>query len=145
LQGKESMTKYKYGQFAPEHLENTKEGVLLFNQQKYWECHEVLEDHWLEGRGDNARYVYWAIIQVAASMIHYRDKNLIGARGLLAKSKEKFNKIDEFKVSTDILNKNLDWKQLRTEVFAIPKEAELENFSSLFKFRFKDPSDWELL
>jgi hypothetical protein len=139
------MTKYHYGQFGPEHLENTREGVLLFNQQKYWECHEVLEDHWLEGRGDNARYVYWAIIQVAAAMIHYRDSNLTGAQGLLSKTKEKFNKIDEFKVGTAILEKNLEWKRLKDEVFAIPKEAELNKFASLFEFRFKDPADWELL
>lgn len=139
------MTDYVYGQFGPEHLENTKEGVLLFNQQKYWECHEVLEDHWLEGRGDNARYVYWAIIQVAACMIHYRDKNLSGARGLLAKAKEKFEKIESLKVSTEILDKNLDWVKLKAEVFDIPREAELEKFSRLFEFRFKDPSNWELL
>ena len=89
------MSNYHFGQFTEEHLENTKEGVLLFNEQKYWECHEVLEDHWLESRGDNARYVYWAIIQVAAAMIHYRDENLSGARGLIAKAKEKFQKIDK--------------------------------------------------
>ena len=46
--------------------------------KKYWECHEELEHHWLEDAGDNARLIYWAVIQVAAAMYHFRDDNLKG-------------------------------------------------------------------
>lgn len=139
------MNKYHYGQYSEEHLKNTIEGVKLFNIQKYWECHEVLEDHWLEGRGDNARYVYWAIIQVAAAMIHYRDQNLSGAQGLIAKAKEKFSKIDELKVETDLMETYLSWSKLKGLVNKIPKGAELEKFAELYEFRFKDPSEWEIV
>ncbi|MBK26675.1 MAG: hypothetical protein CME70_21925 [Halobacteriovorax sp.] len=140
----EPMEDYAYGKFSMEHLRNTIEGVKLFNEQKYWECHEVLEDHWLEGRGDNARYVYWAIIQVAASMIHYRDKNLSGAQGLLAKTKNKIKKIDELKVETDLMETYLSWSKLKRLVMSIPSEAELKEFKELFEFRFRDPSTWDL-
>lgn len=54
---------YHFGQFTKEHLCDVRKGVVLFNQQKYWECHEELEHHWLESRGDNARLVYWAVIK----------------------------------------------------------------------------------
>lgn len=138
------MKEYQYGQFSPEHLKNTIAGVILFNQQKYWECHEDLEDHWLEGRGDNARYVYWAIIQVAACMIHYRDENLSGAQGLLSKAKEKFRKIEEHKVETELMETYLSWSKLKKMVREIPREAKLEEFANLFEFRFKDPSTWDI-
>lgn len=78
--------KYEFGQFSPSHLEKMKEGLTLFNEQKYWECHEALEDVWMEDRNDNARNVYWAVIQVAAACIHYRDSNLIGAQGKIGRA-----------------------------------------------------------
>ena len=84
-----SQSGYHYGQFTKEHLEAIKEGILLFNDQAYYECHEALEDLWLSDVGDNARLVYWAIIQVAAAMIHFREDNVIGARGLIKKAKDK--------------------------------------------------------
>ena len=74
---------YSYGQFSPEHFEKMKKGIELFNQQMYWECHEELEHHWLEDAGDNARLIYWSVIQVAAAMYHFRDENMEGVHGLL--------------------------------------------------------------
>ena len=72
----------------------------MFNEQKYWECHEELEHHWLEDSGDNARLIYWAVIQVAAAMYHYRDKNLIGVQGLLKKARDKLVRAEKNKVET---------------------------------------------
>lgn len=129
---------YQFGQFTPEHLEKMREGVELFNQQMYWECHEALEDLWMEDRNDSARNVYWAVIQVAAACIHYRDNNVIGARGMIYKAKEKFKRCRDLHVLTDVVLNNLDWKELETIVFAIKdKDADIEEFSPLYEFRFK--------
>ncbi|MGE3609024.1 MAG: DUF309 domain-containing protein [Bacteriovoracaceae bacterium] len=114
-----------------------KEGVELFNQQKYWECHESLEDIWMEDRQDNARNVYWAVIQVAAACIHYRDNNLIGASGMIFKAKEKFRRCRDLNVLTDLAFKYLDWEELEEVVFRIPEKSQLEDFAELFNFRFK--------
>lgn len=127
----------EYGKFTKEHLSLTKEGIELFNDQKYWECHEVFEDLWKEDVGDKARYVWWAVIQVAAACIHYRDNNIKGAQGLLKKSKEKFNKIREFKVSTEYVERYLDWSELESLVMRISDDAPIEDFKPLFDFRFK--------
>jgi uncharacterized protein len=129
---------YQFGQFTPEHLEKIEEGIRLFNEQKYWECHEALEELWLEDRTDNARDVYWAIIQVAASCIHYRDKNIAGARGMIAKSREKFRRLHERRTLTPLVFQYLDWQELEGLVAAIPEhEPELADFAALFDFRFK--------
>lgn len=127
---------YQYGEFTPEHLKRMHEGVKLFNGQKYWEAHEVLEDLWAEDTQDPARYVYWAIIQVAACCIHVRDANLTGARGMLAKAKDKFQKIKEKRVATAVLESALNWGHLEEIVGRIPSDPDLADFQDLYRFRF---------
>ena len=129
---------YRDGQFSSRHLQLSGEGIRLFNDQFYWECHEVFEDLWKEDRGDHARYVWWAIIQVAAAMIHYRDRKINGARGLIRKAKEKFDKCEELGVETDIMDKYLDWQELKSLVRQVPEGPQLEDFTALFNFRFKN-------
>jgi hypothetical protein len=131
--------KYDYGQFSPEHLEKMQEGVELFNEQKYWECHESLEDVWMEDRGDLARNVYWAVIQVAAACIHYRDSKIVGAQGMIVKAKEKFLRCREKLILTPLAFDYLDWEELEKLVMEIPaKDAKLEDFAKLYEFRFKN-------
>jgi hypothetical protein len=130
---------YKFGQFTPEHLAKIQEGVELFNEQKYWECHESLEDLWMEDKNDSARYIYWAIIQVAAACIHYRDSIIIGAQGMINKAREKFRRTRELHVLTPIVLKYLDWAELEALVAKIKeKDAKLEDFEELYNFRFKN-------
>ncbi len=124
-------------QFDQTHFKIITEGIRLFNAQKYWECHEELEHHWLEDRGP-IRNVYWAIIQVAAALIHYRDGNLIGARGLIFKAKKKFDQAEDFKIESELLEEELSWSVLKNLTRAIPDEPELVDFKILFDFRFKD-------
>jgi hypothetical protein len=130
---------YEFGQFTPEHLKKMKEGVELFNEQKYWECHEALEDVWMEDRNDNARNVYWAVIQVAAACIHYRDSKIIGSQGMIMKAKQKFRRCREMHILTELAFKYLDWEELEQIVMKIPEgeHSQLQDFKELFDFRFK--------
>lgn len=130
------------GQFDQTHLQIIAEGIRLFNAQKYWECHEELEHHWLEDPGP-IRNVYWAVIQVAASMIHYRNDNIIGALGLLKKAKQKFDRCEQFGIESKLLEENLSWTVLKKMVREVPDDAELPAFSKLYEFRFKDPEQWK--
>lgn len=124
--------------FELEHLNKMREGIELYNQQMYWECHESFEDLWMEDRNDPVRNVYWAIIQVAAACIHYRDSNLIGARGMITKAKEKFKRCREQKIVSELLLKKLDWLELEDLVEEINGQTtELGDFVSLYDFRFK--------
>lgn len=125
-----------YGQFNLEHLHKIGPGLGLYNQQKYWECHEYLEDHWFEDMGDNARYVYWTVIQVACSLHHHRDGNTAGAAGMLAKAKDKFQRCRELGVETPLLRDHLNWETFRRLVFEIPPAASPESYQKLQAFRF---------
>lgn len=138
------MENYKYGQFGQRHLKDSQKGISLFNRQHYWECHEALEDEWLEARGDNARYVYWTIIQVATCLYHLEGDNLAGAAGQILKAKHKIGQCEKLNVETEILYKYLGWEQLKKLVKAIPENPELSDFIKLSHFRFKDPTIWEI-
>jgi hypothetical protein len=127
---------YSYGEFGPEHLKKIKTGIELFNQKLYWECHEALEELWLEDRQDYARYVYWAVIQVAAAMVHYQNNNLEGARSLIKKSKNKFEFLIEKNIETDLIFRFLSWKELKELVYSIPENGELADFKKLYQFSF---------
>lgn len=124
--------------FDKHHLEKMRSGIELFNQQKYWECHEALEEVWLEDRQDPVRNVYWAVIQVAAACIHYRDHNLLGCQGMISKAKEKFRRCREMSVLSEVAFKNLDWNELEAIAMEIPEGnlSKLEDFKELYEFRF---------
>ncbi|HXH73759.1 MAG TPA: DUF309 domain-containing protein [Bacteriovoracaceae bacterium] len=106
------------------------EGIRMFNEQKYWECHEALEDVWLEDRNDPIRNIYWAVIQVAAALIHYRDNNPVGMKGMIFKAKEKFKRCRDLHLLSDIALKYLDWEEFESLAMS-------ENFEKLYEFRFR--------
>ncbi|MBT3585708.1 MAG: DUF309 domain-containing protein [Halobacteriovoraceae bacterium] len=131
------------GNFAAEHLATMKEGILLFNAGKYWECHEELEDHWLEARGDNIRYIYWAVILAGNALYHYQDDKILGARGQISRAKDKVKKCRELNIESELLFKSLNWKNFGEVVLAIPAKPELEDFNALSEFVFTCPKNWE--
>jgi hypothetical protein len=139
------MATYHYGQFSLDHLKAIREGITLFNDEKYWECHEYLEGLWLDDVGDKARLVYWAILQLAVCLYHYREENLIGAQGLLKKSKDKIRRCEKEKVETSLMYTFLDWDLLKKIVERVPGNPTLRDFETLSKFKFRpDPKRWRI-
>ena len=59
-------------------------GITLFNQGRFFDAHEALEDVWRPARGRRRRFLQ-ALIQVAVGLHHHSRGNLIGARSLLAR------------------------------------------------------------
>ncbi len=58
-------------------------GLELFNHREYFECHEVIEDLWLETPETNPyRDLYKGVIQAAAAIYQWDRGILTGARGL---------------------------------------------------------------
>ncbi len=51
------------------------EGVQLFNEERFWECHEVLEQIWHPAKGTE-RDIIQGLILVAAALVHaQKDEN----------------------------------------------------------------------
>ncbi len=53
-------------------------GVLLFNDEAYFEAHEVWEDLWSEASGLERKF-YQGLIQAAVGLCHFGNGNLGGA------------------------------------------------------------------
>lgn len=61
--------------------------LIYFNRdQDYFECHEVLEELWLEQNKDP---LYKGLLQVAVGLYHFRNGNLTGGRKMLHSAVEK--------------------------------------------------------
>ena len=58
-------------------------GLHLFNEGEYFECHEVIEDLWLQTpTTDPMRDLYKGVIQAAAAVYQHQRGVLTGALGL---------------------------------------------------------------
>ncbi len=58
------------------------EALKEFNSGLYFECHETLEDLWLEERGAERKF-YQGILQVGIGLLHWRRGNFRGSVSLL--------------------------------------------------------------
>jgi len=67
--------------YPPQYLE----GLRLFNEQDFFECHDVLEELWSDIVGDQRQF-YQGLIQVAVALFHFGNGNLGGARKLFHSS-----------------------------------------------------------
>jgi hypothetical protein len=62
-------------------------GVLLFNDQGFFDAHEVWEELWMESHGDERRF-YQGMIQAAVGLCHFDNGNLNGAVKLYHSSRD---------------------------------------------------------
>jgi len=61
-------------------------GIVLFNEEDFFECHEIWEELWRRERGPSRQF-YKGLIQAAVSLYHSGRGNLRGARTLSARSR----------------------------------------------------------
>lgn len=68
-------------EFLPDMDERYLRFFELFNERDFYECHEVLEELWMETRAEERSY-YQGLIQTATAFYHLANGNLQGARKL---------------------------------------------------------------
>lgn len=66
------------------------EGIDLFNEGKFFDCHEAWEEVWKRSEGD-AKLFYQGIIQAAVAILHAQRGNLTGAASLYEKASAKLD------------------------------------------------------
>lgn len=66
-----------------------KDGIFFFNDERFWECHEVLEGVWKNCSGDE-KILVQGLILVAAALVHYqKDEDKI-CLSVLGRAMDKF-------------------------------------------------------
>lgn len=68
--------------------ERFQEGIRLFNQSQFFECHEVLEEVWTPERGPRRLFLQ-SLIHVAVGFYHHGRGNMPGATRQLGKALRK--------------------------------------------------------
>ena len=66
-------------------------GIELFNDEEFFECHEVIEDLWLATQ-DKYKDLYKGVIQAAVAIYHLKRGNARGARKLYGTSSKYLRK-----------------------------------------------------
>lgn len=64
------------------------EGIELFNRGRFFDCHEALEEVWLEFSGERKKFLQ-GLIQLTVALHHLGNGNRVGAGRLLAAAIEK--------------------------------------------------------
>ena len=93
--------------------EVVREGVELFNQERYWEAHEVLEQAWQPASGVE-RDTVQGLILAAAGLVHHQKGRDAVALGMLEKA---LGKLDDQRVYEGV-----DVAKLRSELREALKE-----------------------
>ncbi len=76
-------------------LEVLQEGIQLFNDERFWECHEVLEQMWHPAKGTE-RDIIQGMILTAAALVHaQKDENEVSLR-MLKKAENKLGTQDAY-------------------------------------------------
>ncbi|MGA7872728.1 MAG: DUF309 domain-containing protein [Candidatus Binatus sp.] len=67
-------------------------GIDLFNEGRFFECHEAWEEIWKRSDGETKLF-YQGLIQAAVAILHAQRGNLEGARSLYEKASAKLDPI----------------------------------------------------
>ncbi len=78
------------------------EGIRLFNEGKFYECHHALEDIWKAER-EPIRYLYQGILQIGVGFHHLRNNNFRGATLLLRDGIDKTRRFTPSCMTVDTL------------------------------------------
>jgi uncharacterized protein len=76
--------------------EALREGIDLFNQERFWEAHEVLEEIWHPATGIE-RDILQGLILTAAAFVHYQKNETAVCISILGRAMDKLGAFDNLK------------------------------------------------
>jgi len=68
--------------------EKFREGVRLFNERKFFECHDLFEEIWMNEDGSEGEF-FRGLIHLAVGSYHVNNRNYRGAKSQLIKGVQK--------------------------------------------------------
>src|SRR5438309_7373438 len=77
-------------------MQTLREGIDLFNQERFWEAHELLEEIWHPATGVE-RDIIQGLILTAAALVHYQKNENDVCVSILGRAMEKLGGFDNFK------------------------------------------------
>jgi uncharacterized protein len=88
--------------------ESLAEGTQLFNEERFWECHESLEQAWHLSKGVE-RDAIQSIILTAAAFVHYQKGEDEICLSILKRARAKLASVRDYEpIDLQALDKNID-------------------------------------
>lgn len=97
------------------------DGIRLFNERRFFECHEELEEIWKQER-DPIRYLYQGILQIGVGFHHLRNNNHRGAVSLLSSGIDKVRRFEPTCLSIDTSRLAEEAQRCLDDVVALGRE-----------------------
>lgn len=97
-------------------------GIALFNAGAFYECHEVLEELWLQATG-NERQLLHALIQAAAALLHYQRGNFKGADSVQQRTLSKLSQLPPIVMQLDTQAFALDLQQFFAQASTLAEQS----------------------
>ena len=76
-------------------------GIEEFNKGEYYECHEYLEEAWMQ-EPRRVRFLYQGILQVGVGFYHQQNGNWRGATGLLRNGTTRLKEFEPETLGIDV-------------------------------------------
>ena len=87
---------------SPERLPDLAlKGIEEFNRGEFYECHEYLEEAWMQEPG-RVRFLYQGILQVGVGFYHLQNGNWRGATGLLRNGSVRLREFEPVTLGVDV-------------------------------------------
>jgi uncharacterized protein len=111
------------------HPDFYEQGIDLFNEGRFFECHEAWEEIWKRSDGD-VKLFYQGLIQAAVAILHAQRGNLEGARSLHEKAKAKLDPVPHEHMGLAIGELRIELSRfieaaIRADVIALPPPPRL--------------------
>ena len=97
------------------------QGIREFNNRKWFECHETVEDLWIGSEGET-RDFYQGIIQISVALHHWRNGNFGGAVSLLKGGAGYLRHVNGAFLWVDVAKLIADADRLRSELETLGKD-----------------------
>src|SRR5918992_5533085 len=76
-------------------------GIEEFNRREFYECHEYLEEAWMQ-EPRRVRFLYQGILQVGVGFYHQQNGNWRGATGLLRNGTQRLKEFEPETLGIDV-------------------------------------------
>lgn len=97
--------------------------IQLFNEERYWECHETLEEIWRVEKDRNEKELQQGVIIAASALVHAQKNENTVCLGMIPRALAKLNQWDQpkyYSLDVETLKKRME-EILTTKTITFPK------------------------
>jgi uncharacterized protein len=96
------------------------EGIRLFNEEEFFECHDVLEEIWSECQGEEKSFLQ-GLIQASVALFHFGNENYGGAKKLYVTSLKRLDTYGDDYMGIQLARFREDFRRCFAELMGSPE------------------------